>query len=305
MSTTVRYSPFQPSFWVRAARPKTLTAAFVPIFVGTVLALPYGAEVSWLIAVCALFSAICIQIATNIINDAIDFQKGVDTEARIGPIRPTQLAMISGQLTPLQVLLGGFCFLLLAFCTAVPLMAKGGSALIALVVISLCCAYFYTGGPYPLSRTGLGDLFVILFFGLAATIAPFYLQMGTLSLAPVVAGMQIGLLATILIAINNLRDVEGDARAGRRTFPVRFGVLAGKIEVTFCVLIPFTLNMFWWLVHMPAAAILPLLALPMAWLILHHIWRTSPGREYNKFLGFAALLHLSFGVLLGIGILMG
>lgn len=305
MHAPTTYSALQPRVWILAARPKTLTAALVPILVGTVLAIPYGADVSWFLAVCALISALSIQIATNVINDAIDFKKGVDTEARIGPIRPTQTAMLSGQLSPAQVLAGGFCFLLVAFSAAIPLMLKGGVPLVLLVAASMLCAYFYTGGPFPLSRTGLGDLFVVLFFGLAATVAPFYVQTGSVSPAALIAGLQIGLLATVIIAINNVRDAEGDAKAGRKTFPVRFGVLAGKIEITFCVLIPFTFNMFWWVVGMPAASILPLLSLPIAWLILHNVWRTSPGREYNKFLGFSALLHLCFGSLLAIGIWMG
>ncbi len=292
-----------PRAWFLAARPKTLTAAIVPILVGTILAMPYGLSVSWFLALSALFSATCIQIAMNIINDALDFEKGTDTSARIGPIRPTQVAMLSGQVRPMHVLIGGFCFLLIAFSAAIPLMLSGGLPLIAIVLVSMLCAYLYTGGPFPLSYIGAGDIFVVLFFGFVATGASFYVQTGMITPSVLVAGLQIGLLATVMIAINNLRDHEGDAAGGRRTLPVRFGIQAGRIEITFCVLMPFVLNMFWWIVGMPAATILPMLALPIAWLVLHNIWRTSPSRQYNKFLGFAALLHLSFGSLLALGIL--
>ncbi len=192
--------------WLFAFRFKTLTAAVVPIVVGTTLTMSLGYPTQTWITLCALLASLCIQIGTNLINDAMDFKKGADTHERIGPARITQ----SGKANFKSVMLLGVCFFLLALAFGIPLATKGGPPIVAIGLLSLLCGYAYTGGPYPLAYHGLGDLFVILFFGVIAVSGMTFLHTNEWHLEALVAGLQIGSLATILIAINNFRDSSGD-----------------------------------------------------------------------------------------------
>lgn len=287
--------------WILAFRPKTLTASFVPIFVATMLALKTAGQVDWIISICALLAAVLIQMGTNLVNDAIDYQKGADTSERLGPMRVTQ----SGLLTGTEVLAAGiFCFVA-AFFAGIPLIISGGTFFAFLLVISGALGYLYTGGPYPLAYKGLGDLFVLLFFGLVATCAVYYLQVGAISTGSMIAGAQIGLLATVMIAINNLRDVEGDARVNKRTVPVRFGADFAKKEIICLILAPFLLNLFWIISGRVYAGFMPFFLVPLAMKIVQGVLFNPPGKIYNKFLGMAALLQILFGLFLGIGFLFG
>ncbi len=278
--------------WLLAARPKTLTASLIPVLAGTALA-----NGSFGIALFALLTAICIQIGTNLINDALDFAKGTDTKERLGPQRVTQSGLIPQKI----VYFGGLVTFAIGLLCSLPLMIKGGWPIVLLMTASIACGYLYTGGPKPLSYLGVGDIFVILFYGLASTMAVAYLQSGKVIDYSFIAGLQIGFLATVLIAINNLRDCQGDAKANKLTIPVRFGVNAGRIEISCMALLPFLLNIYWFYSGYQLAAILPFLTLPLAIKIVYKIWKTYPGRIYNDFLGQAALLHLLFGILLTIG----
>lgn len=286
--------------WALATRPKTLTASIIPVVAGTALAYSTGAPIDWTIPVLALLVAFCIQIATNLINDALDFKKGADTAERLGPTRVTQSGLLSSE----QVLAAGITLLVLALIFGLPLIFFGGVSIGVLLVVSLICAYIYTGGPFPLAYYGFGDLFVLLFFGLASTTAVFYLQTGFINLLPLLAGLQIGCLATVLIAINNLRDYQGDAKANKRTLAVRFGKRFSRYEITLLLLIPFILSLLWLALGYLSAALLPLLTFPIAIYLAYRISTTEPGKIYNKFLAVAALLHLSFGLLLTVGFLL-
>jgi len=279
--------------WILATRPKTLTAAFVPIMVGTLLA----PVVNWSIAIFALLAAFFIQIATNLINDSLDFKKGADTEERLGPKRVTQ----SGLLDSEHVLAGGMACLGLAAVCGIPLILKGGIPLVLILLISLACAYLYTGGPMPLAYTGLGDLFVLIFFGWVSTITVYYLQTGSVSFLSILAGTQIGLLATVMIAVNNLRDVNQDRKANKKTLAVRFGKKFSRIEITFCVIVPFLLGILWASEGQWLAGFLPFITLPLGSKIMHGVWTQEPGVVYNEILGLSAALHLSFGILLSLG----
>lgn len=281
-----------------AMRPKTLTAAFVPVLVGTALAYAVGSPLKISLTGFALLSAFLIQMGTNLVNDAIDFKKGADTAERIGPLRVTQ----SGLLSPDRVLAGAFLCLALAMLSAIPLVIAGGWPIVIVGWVSLFFAYGYTGGPFPLAYLGLGDLFVLIFFGLVAVSGVYFLHTGQVDTNALVAGMQIGFLATVLIAINNLRDREGDVRVGKRTLAVRWGLTFARIEITFLCLFPFVMNLYWlrgglfkW------AGILPLLALPLAVKLSLAIFRTAPGPVYNQFLARAAGIHFVFGLLWSIG----
>ena len=291
--------PFWSSWWI-AARPKTLTSALVPVVVGTLLAYSKGVYMNWSIPFFALASALCINIATNLINDSLDFKKGADTHERLGPTRATQ----SGLLPFAQVYWGGIIFFGLAILFGIPLVIKGGYPLLIVLVASIISGYIYTGGPYPLSYKGLGDFFVFIFFGFVATLSVFYLQTGYLAKEAWLAGAQIGLLDTVLIAINNLRDVAGDAKSNKKTLPVRFGKTFGRLEITFLVMASFLLGFAWLSWGYFYAGILPWLAFPVALRLMRDIWTTEPSRAFNAFLGKASLLLVLFGISLSIGFLL-
>lgn len=285
--------------WGMASRPKTLVASLVPILVGTTLALSFIGSVNWMLAAAALMTSVCIQIATNLINDALDFKKGADTEKRIGPQRVTQ----SGLVPMTTVLNAGFFFLGLAFLFGLYLVFQVGWSLLPVLVASITLAYLYTGGPYPLAYRGLGDLFVFLFFGLVSTSIAYYIQVKSLDTQALLAGTQVGLLATVLIAINNLRDIEGDTAAQKKTLAVRFGVLFSRIEITFLVFAPYLLGFFWYDLGYDFAAWLPIITLPFGGRIVRSIWLIDPSRQYNQFLAYSALLQLLFGMVLCVSFL--
>lgn len=287
--------------WLLAFRPKTLTAALVPIIVGTAVVYNSGAEVLWWVSGLALLASIFIQIATNLLNDAIDFKKGADTAARIGPVRVTQ----SGLISPRAVMLGGFFFLLLAFACGVPLVLHGGWPIVVIGAASLFLAYGYTGGPFPLAYLGLGDLFVFLFFGLIAVGGLVFLHTGAFSGEALVAGAQVGFLATVLIAINNLRDVEQDRVANKRTWAVRFGTRFVRAEIFALVALGLGLGVYWLSRGQYYAALLPLALMPLALKLVGGIWKTEPSVELNGYLAQSAKLHIGFGVLFAIGLSLG
>lgn len=284
--------------WFLASRPKTLTAGVMPVVVGTALASSVlravDVSIHWHLSLCALACAILIQIGTNLINDAKDYENGVDTSERIGPLRVTQ----SGLLSSVQVMAGGLICFVLATLISIPLVIAGGWPIVILGVMSLLCGYGYTGGPFPLAYAGVGDIFVIFFFGLAAVSGVFFLQTGRLSLPAALAGLQLGFLSTVLIAVNNLRDVESDRISDKKTLAVRFGLTFARFEITLLALLPIVLQADFALITGQRSLALPLLSLPIALLLIINIWRTPPSRYYNRFLAQAAMLHLVFGILL-------
>lgn len=280
-----------------AFRPKTLTAALVPCVAGTALVKAIGLPWNGWVLFYALMASFLIQIGTNLVNDAVDFKKGADTEKRIGPQRITQ----AGILKPGQVMaLGSLCFLLAVLC-GIPLVLTGGWVIVGIGIASVLMGYSYTAGPFPLAYLGLGDLFVILFFGLLAVTGVVFLNTGEWLQEAFVLGLQIGLHATVLIAINNLRDHKGDALVNKKTMAVRFGVSFSRWEIAFLCFAPFVLNLYWWFEGYKIPAIISLAALPLAVKITRNVFSTEPSPMYNKFLGQGAGLHMLFGLLLAIG----
>jgi 1,4-dihydroxy-2-naphthoate polyprenyltransferase len=289
-----------PAWWL-AARPKTLPAAVVPVWVGSVLAWHHtsGSHVSWTLALCALGAAMALQIACNFFNDVLDFKKGADTAARLGPVRATA----AGLLQPRTVLALAIGTLAVAVGLAVPLFLARGWPILAIGVPSLYFSFGYTGGPLPLAYRGLGDFFVLLFFGLVAVTGTVFVHTGEWWPQSVLLGLQVGLLATALIAINNLRDVEEDTATAKRTLAVRFGPKFAKKEITVLCLLPYLLGALWssW----PAAWALPLLGLPLSLILVRRIWRTAPGRIYNQYLAMAAAQMILFALLFTFAGLVG
>lgn len=279
-------------------RPKTITAAIVPCVSATALAGALGYSIDFQVFWFAILSSVCIQIGTNLVNDAIDFKKGADTNERKGPERITQ----SGFLTFYQVMGLAGLFFLMAVLLGWPLVIKGGWVIVLIGTISLLMGYGYTGGPFPLAYLGLGEIFVVLFFGWIAVSVVLFLHSGNWLREGFLLGTQIGLLATVLIAINNFRDSRTDILVGKNTLAARFGSQFSRLEIAILCLSPFCLGFYWWIEkNFYWATFLPLLTLPLAIRIVIQVYKTEPSEKFNQYLGQAALLHMMFGLFLGVG----
>ena len=211
--------PSQVAAWLLASRPKTLPAAIVPVVAGCALVHELTGNYSLYLAVLTLVAAIAIQIATNFYNDVLDADKGADTAARKGPAR----MISSGRLSRKAVMGAALGVLVVAAICGGLLIHERGWIVLAIGLPSLYLSYGYTGGPFPLAYLGLGELFVILFFGLVAVGGTVFVQTGELLSGSLVLGLQIGFLSAILIGVNNYRDVAEDAAAGKNTLAVRLG----------------------------------------------------------------------------------
>src|SRR5882724_10093076 len=213
--------------WLLAARPKTLAAAVTPVLVGTALARDGAMAIHWSSFAFALLGSVLIQIGTNYVNDALDFKKGADTDTRLGPLRVTQAGLLSAD----AVLRGAYvCFVLAALC-GIPLIVRGGWPIAVIGVASIIAAYAYTGGPYPLAYHGLGEIFVMVLFGFVAVCGSFYLQRLALDQTAWIGGLAVGALAVVILAINNLRDIDNDRASNKRTLAARFGPRFASAEI--------------------------------------------------------------------------
>ena len=285
--------------WILAARPRTLGAAIVPVAAGCALAFS-AAGFDPLASALALICAVLIQIATNYFNDAIDHAKGADTAERLGPVRATSAGLLSAR----AMMTGGAACLAVATILAIPLVLHGGWPILALGIVSLVLAYAYTGGPFPLAYLGLGEIFVVLFFGVFAVAGTFFLNTLEFSWGAVLAGLQIGLLSSVLLAVNNLRDLETDRAANKKTLAARFGLTFARRENALLVLAPFVLGILWLPLGYLWAFLLPLMTLPLAWWLARACLEAQPARETNQLLAQAAALHAAFGLLLALAFLL-
>jgi len=216
--------------WIDSARPKTLPAAVAPVMMGGAMA--YGAgPIDGMTLAVILFCAICIQIGTNYANDYFDFVKGTDTAARVGPTRATA----AGLVTPRQMLWATVIVFSLSLLGGLYLVWQGGWPILIIGVTSIACGILYTAGPFPLGYLGLGDLFVLVFFGLIPVAGTFYLLTGNWDLRAWLAGIGPGLLSTAILAVNNYRDRHTDREAGKRTLVVRWGDGFGAGEYVFAL----------------------------------------------------------------------
>ena len=222
--------PSGPALWLSAARPKTLPAAIAPVLVGIGLAWEAGAFHA-LAACCALLGAVFIQVGTNYSNDAEDHVRGADTEARKGPLRATA----AGLVTPGQMRRAAAVAFGLAFAAGVYLIARGGWPILVLGLVSIASGIAYTVGRYALAYTGLADLFVLVFFGPVAVGGTYYVQALSLPTWVPIAGLGPGFLATAILLANNVRDVEEDRAADKRTLVVRFGRRVGVGLYNVCI----------------------------------------------------------------------
>ncbi len=277
--------------WLMAARPQTLPAAAAPVIVGTGLAAHEGVFAP-LPAVMAFVGAALIQIGTNFANDYYDAVKGADTDDREGFTRVTQ----SGLISPEQVKLATLVTFALAILTGTYLVYVGGVPILVVGLVSVFCGWAYTGGPYPLGYHGLGDLFVFVFFGLVAVTGTYYVQAaavlaeplsttipaGTVTREAIAASLPVAGLSTAILVVNNVRDKETDAAAGKRTLAVRLGYRASRLEYTALLGFAYVVPVWLWLgAGFGPSVLLPLVTLPYAAMIGRTVWTRTDGDALN------------------------
>ena len=299
MVELIDISPVQA--WILAARPKTLTAALAPVVTGTGLAAFHGVFAP-LPALAALIGAVFIQIGTNFANDYYDFVRGGDTDARVGPIRVTQ----AGILPPATVKRGLYAVLGAALFVGVYLVWVAGWPIVWIGLSSVACAVLYTGGPFPLAYHGLGDVFVFVFFGLVAVSGTFFVQGLYWPPDVWIAGAALGTLNTAILVVNNLRDVDTDTLAGKRTLAVRLGATGTKIQYVLMLLVAVVVPVIGWRVYeWPLATLAALLVAPLAVAPLKKVLGFADPRELLPALGETARIVAIYGVLLGAGLAFG
>lgn len=219
--------------WLLAARPKTLPAAVAPVVIGSAIAYHDAGMLHWPSFVCALIGAILIQIGTNFANDYFDFVKGTDTAERIGPTRATQAGLIKPETMRLAFIVA----FALALIPGAYIIYRGGWPYLAIGVVSIICGILYTGGPFPLGYLGLGDVFVLVFFGPVAVCGTYFLHALDLTRDVFIASLAPGLISCALLTVNNLRDVEQDRVGNKLTLAVRFGRGFARTEYVLCIVI--------------------------------------------------------------------
>ncbi len=287
------------SHWVAAMRPRTLTMALTPVIVGAVLAFAAQGRVLFPAVLTAAFAALCIQIATNLYNDVRDFERGGDGPDRLGPRR----AAASGLLSAAAIKRAAAGFFAAAALSGLYLVWLGGWPILLLGALSILSGWAYSGGPKPISHTPFGEIFVVAFFGLGAVCGVYWLSAGELKLTPVLAGLALGAFAAAVLMVNNIRDAEADARAGRRTLAIVCGPELARRLFGLMMLTPFALLA-------PLVAATPdrwtwaaLGALPSALALIRRIAEEKPGPEMNVLLAGVARAQTLFALLLCLGVL--
>ncbi|HET9251124.1 MAG TPA: 1,4-dihydroxy-2-naphthoate polyprenyltransferase [Candidatus Eisenbacteria bacterium] len=296
-----RVPPSRSGAWLHAFRIPTLSASLVPVLVGTVVAWRHGA-LEPIAATAALVGAIAIQIGTNLANDLFDFRKGADPPERIGP--PRVLPM--GWLTASDVRTGIVMAFGIATVAGAYLVALRGWPVLAIGVASIAAGLAYTAGPWALAYTGLGDLFVFLFFGFVAVIGTYYVQTGTVDPEAVLAAIPVGALATAILVVNNLRDVDTDRAARKRTLAVLLGRGGARAEFAALLGAAFVVPLALWAQGLRSAWILlPFGVAMLATRTLQTVFEHEDGPSLNRALIDAAQLHLLFGLLFATGLALG
>jgi 1,4-dihydroxy-2-naphthoate polyprenyltransferase len=288
--------------WLMAARPRTLPAAVAPVLVGTAAAVQWAGHLPrWGAFFAALIGSIFIQIGTNLANDYSDAKRGADTADRLGPVRVTA----SGMVTPQRVMRATWIAFAVAVACGIYLTAVAGPVILVIGVLSIAAGVLYTGGPRPYGYAGFGEVFVFLFFGLVAVNGSYYVQLEELDALPLGLSISVGFLATAIIVVNNVRDVETDRRAGKNTLAVRIGresavnLYRTLIQTAFLVLVATVVidDASYWL-------LLGLLAAPMAIKPAKTLAERRDGPALNAVLAQTGALLGVFSLLVTIGLLI-
>jgi 1,4-dihydroxy-2-naphthoate polyprenyltransferase len=286
--------------WLVAARPRTLPAAVAPVLVGTSLAISQD-EFRPLAFAAALVGSIFIQVGTNLSNDYSDARRGADTEDRLGPVRVTA----GGLMPPRRVLVGTYVAFGIAVAAGIYLAAVAGWELLAVGVVSIAAGVLYTGGPRPYGYAGLGELFVFLFFGVVAVTGSYYVQTEELVWEAFTLSVPVGLLAAAILVVNNVRDIDTDRRAGKRTLAVKLGrprarvLFAAMLVIAFAapVVIAAAGGLSWWL-------LLTAVSWPLAVPLVRTVQTSLDGPALNRALAGAGVLVAAFSLLLSAGVLL-
>jgi 1,4-dihydroxy-2-naphthoate polyprenyltransferase len=286
--------------WALAARPRTLPAAVAPVLVGTALAISED-EFRPLAFVAALVGSVFIQIGTNLSNDYSDARRGADSEDRLGPVRVTA----GGLMPPRRVLVGTYVAFGIAVAAGIYLAAVAGWELLAVGAASIAAGVLYTGGPRPYGYAGLGELFVFLFFGVVAVNGSYYVQTEELSWEALALSVPVGLLAAAILVVNNVRDIDTDRRAGKRTLAVKLGRDGARRLFAAMVALSFMLPPAIWLAGgLSAWLLLALAVLPLAPSLVRTVSTRTDGPALNGALARTGLLLALFSLLLSAGVLL-
>lgn len=284
--------------WVLAARPRTLTLSLSPVLVGASIAEAQADHVNWIAVLVAALAAALIQIGTNLYNDYADSRLGADSSARVGPLRVSALGLIDGK----RVAFAAYACFVSAALAGLYLVLVGGWPILTLGLASIVCGWAYSGGPTPIAYSPLGEIFVLLFFGVFAVAGTCWLAAEFVGPASILAGAALGLFAAAVLLVNNHRDRAEDARVGRRTLAILVGPERSRWIYALLMLTPF-------LLLYPIARALPqepvwaaLLALPLALFVIAKLWREPPGRGLNAVLAATAQVQSAYALLLAAGI---
>ena len=283
--------------WLLAARPKTLWAAVAPVLMGAAMSFEAGTK-TWLPAAAALFGAIMIQVGTNFANDYYDWKKGTDTPDRIGPLRVTQ----SGLIAPETVKKAFGIVFFLAALAGVYLTWRGGWPIAVIGGLSILSGVLYTAGPYPLGYIGLGDIFVLVFFGPVAVGGTYYVQTLDINGTVLTAGLAPGLLSVAILTVNNMRDLDEDKKGGKKTLAVRFGRTFAKWEYLLSVITASALPPILVLSgnghpFLFATVIFPFLAIGS----IRKVFTSTDGTILNEVLATTGKLLLAFSIIFSVG----
>jgi len=285
--------------FIDAARPRTLAAAVVPVLVGSAVAGSRGAFRADVFAA-ALSASLLIQIGTNYANDVSDHLRGADTSDRLGPPRATA----QGLVTPRAMTIAAALAFALGAALGLYLVAVGGVPVLIVGIVSIAAGVLYTGGPWPLGYHGLGDLVCFVFFGIAPVVTMEYLHTGGVSAAAWWASVPVACIVTAILVVNNLRDLEQDRVAGKRTFAVLLGRLGTRVWYAVLLAVAYLIPLVAWALEaLPLGVFLVALTAPLAQRLGDTVSHQT-GRELNSALAGTSRLHLLFGVLLSAGLLL-
>ena len=282
--------------WLGAVRPRTLPAAVAPVLVGSALAWHAGRFDPLAAALCLAF-ALLVQIGTNFANDYYDFVKGADTSARVGPRR----AVAAGLVTPVTMRRAMWVTFAVAFLIGLTLIAWGGPWLLVIGVASILAGFAYTGGPWPLGYHGLGDVFVFIFFGLVAVGATYFVQAGRVNADALLAGVSVGLLAANILVVNNYRDADTDAIAGKRTLVVRFGRGFARVQFAASLTVALAMPFVFLARGHRAWCLLPAALAPVAWSHARRLRNSQSPGELIALLGDTGKLLALYAALFAAG----
>jgi len=286
--------------WLEATRPKTLPAAVAPVLLGSALAYAHS-QFQVLPATICLAFALLVQIGTNFANDYLDGIKGTDTETRLGPRR----AVASGLVLPSTMRWASIAVLAFAFCLGLSLIYFGGWWLLAVGIASVVCAWIYTGGPYPLAYNGLGDIFVVIFFGLIAVACTFYVQTGLIHSDALLLGFACGLLVNNILVVNNYRDVEEDKQANKRTLVVLLGRRWAIFQYGLSLILAGAVLVFYTYRGYGEMIILGIIPVTAGFVLLWKLTRAEDGSDFLAALKGASLVVSAYGLLVSIGLILG